>query len=130
MYELLRTIHLIAVSPCLIIGAYLIYFSTKGSENHKILGWTYMVLMFFQSGISLFMEARVGPQLFNHFGWIHLLSVLTIYFEYQRVFIILKKGILMPIPDQWSFYIIWSGLIVAGGFTLVPGRYLYNVFFT
>ena len=73
MYELLRTIHLIAVSPCLIIGAYLIYFSTKGSGNHKNIGWAYMILMFFQAGISLFMEARVGPQFLNHFGWIHLL---------------------------------------------------------
>ena len=67
MYELLRTIHLIAVSPCLIIGAYLIYASTKGSKNHKKLGWIYMILMFFQAGVSLFMEARVGPQIFKSF---------------------------------------------------------------
>ena len=79
MYELLRTIHLIAVTPCIIIGAYLIYFSTKGSRNHKNIGWAYMILMFFQAGISLFMEARVGPQFLNHFEWIHILSILTIY---------------------------------------------------
>ena len=127
MYELLRTIHLIAVSPCLIIGAYLIYFSSEGSQNHKALGWTYMVLMFFQSGVSLFMEARVGPQFFNHFGWIHLLSVLTIYTVPKSIYYIRKGNI--KAHSRGMIILFWAGLIIAGGFTLVPGRYLYDVFF-
>ena len=127
MYELLRSIHLIVVSPCLVIGAYLIYFSTKGSANHKTLGWTYMVLMFFQSGISLFMEARVGPQFFDHFGWIHLLSLLTIYTVPKSIYHIRKGNI--KAHSRGMAILFWAGLIIAGGFTLVPGRYLYDVFF-
>ena len=128
MYELLRTIHLIAVSPCLIIGAYLIYFSTKGSGNHINIGWAYMILMFFQAGISLFMEARVGPQFLNHFGWIHLLSILTIYTVPKSIYYI-KNGDIKG-HSRSMIILFWAGLIIAGGFTLVPGRYLYNVFFT
>ena len=127
MYELLRTIHLIAVSPCLIIGAYLIYFSTKGSGNHKNIGWAYMILMFFQAGISLFMEARVGPQFLNHFGWIHLLSILTIYTVPKSIYYI-KKGDIKG-HSRSMIILFWAGLIIAGGFTLVPGRYLYQCLF-
>ena len=128
MYELLRTIHLIAVSPCLIIGVYLIYASTKGSKNHKKLGWIYMILMFFQAGVSLFMEARVGLQFLNHFGWIHLLSILTLYTVPKSIYYI-KKGDIKG-HSRSMIILFWAGLIIAGGFTLVPGRYLHDVFFT
>ena len=127
MYELLRTTHLIAVSPCLIIGAYLIYTSTKGSKNHKNLGWIYMILMFFQAVVSMFMEARVGPQFLNHFGWIHLLSILTLYTVPKSIYCI-KKGDIKG-HSRSMIILFWAGLIVAGGFTLVPGRYLHDVFF-
>ena len=127
MYELLRTIHLIAVSPCLIIGAYLICFSNKGSGNHKKLGWIYMLLMFFQAGVSLFMEARVGPQFLNHFGWIHLLSILTLHTVPKSIYYI-KKGDIIG-HSRSMIILFFSGLIIAGGFTLFPGRYLHDVFF-
>ena len=77
MYEILRTIHLIAVTPCIPIGFYLIYISKKGNNLHRIFGKIYLVLMFFQATVSFFMDARVGPQFLNHFGWIHILSVIT-----------------------------------------------------
>ena len=127
MYELLRTIHLIAVSPCLIIGAYLIYFSTKGSGKHKNLGRIYLILMFFQAGVSIFMEARVGPQFLNHFGWIHLLSILTLYTVPKSIYYI-KRGDIKS-HSRSMVILFWAGLLIAGGFTLVPGRYLYHVFF-
>ena len=60
MYELLRKIYLIAVSPCLIIVAFLIYFSTKGSGNHKNIGWAYMILMFFSSRDISFYGGKSG----------------------------------------------------------------------
>ena len=78
MYETLRTIHLIAVTPCIPIGIYLIHISKKGNNLHRIFGKIYLVLMFFQATVSFFMDARVGPQFLNHFGWIHILSVITV----------------------------------------------------
>mgnify|MGYP006080901915 FL=1 len=87
-----------------------------------------MILIFFQAGISLFMEAKVGPQFLNHFGWIHLLSVLTIYAVPKSIYYI-KKGDTKG-HSRSMIILFWAGLIIAGGFTLVPGRYLYNVFFT
>ena len=127
MYEVLRTIHLIAVLPCLLLGAYLIYFSKKGSDPHKSFGKIYMALMTIQAFVSLFMEAHVGPQWMNHFGWIHLLSVLTLY-TIPVSLRYLRKGNIKS--HRCSMVILyWSGLIVAGAFTLTPGRYLHGILF-
>ena len=127
MYEVLRGIHLTAVLPCLLLGAYLIYFSTKGSTPHKSLGKLYMVLMTIQAFVSLFMEARVGPQWMNHFGWIHLLSVVTLY-TIPASLLYLRKGNITS-HKRSMVILYWSGLVVAGAFTLTPGRYLYEILF-
>lgn len=38
-----------------------------------------MILIIFTFIVTLFMPAKVGPQLLNHFGFIHGFSFLTIY---------------------------------------------------
>ena len=93
MYETLRTIHLIAVSPCILLGGYLIFLSTKGNTKHKFLGKIYMILMVIQALISLFMEARVGKQFLNHFGWIHILSIITLISIPQSLYLIRKNNL-------------------------------------
>ena len=127
MYEALRTIHLMAVLPCLLLGAYLIYFSSKGSSPHRSLGKFYMILMTIQAFVSLFMEARVGPQWMSHFGWIHLLSGVTLY-TIPASLRYLKIGNIKS-HKRSMLILYWSGLIVAGAFTLTPGRYLHEVLF-
>ena len=127
MYEALRTIHLITVTPCIFIGFCLIYISRKGSNLHELFGKTYLALMFIQASISLFMEAKVGPQFLKHFGWIHLLSIITIATIPYSLYAI-KKGFIKS-HSRSMIILFWSGLIIAGGFTLVPGRYLNEVLF-
>ena len=127
MYEALRTIHLITVTPCIFVGFYLIYISRKGGNLHKLFGKMYLALMFIQASISLFMEAKVGPQFLTHFGWIHLLSLITIATVPYSLFAI-KKGLIKS-HSRSMIILYWSGLIIAGGFTLVPGRYLNEVLF-
>ena len=94
----------------------------KGTKNHKTLGRIYMVLMIFTTTVTLFMSAHVGPQLLGHFGFIHLLSALVLYLVPAAYFAI-KAG---NVKKHKSF-MIWvyvGGLLVAGGFTLMPGRFL------
>ncbi|MGI2171921.1 hypothetical protein ACROAE_17320 [Shewanella sp. MF05960] len=38
-----------------------------------------MLLMLFTAIVSLLMPAQLGTLFFNHFGYIHLLSLLTLY---------------------------------------------------
>jgi uncharacterized membrane protein len=126
-YELLRSIHLFSIAPCVPLGFYLIVVSKKGSNLHKLWGKVYALLIFFSSLMSLFLEAHVGPTWLDHFGYIHLLSALTIatvpYSLWQ-----LKRGRLISHKRSMQF-LYWTGLMIAGAFTLYPGRYLHGHIF-
>ena len=78
MYENLAYAHLATVVPPFLIGTVLL-FRKKGTLIHRLLGKIFSVLMIVTALITLFMEARVGPILFDHFGFIHLFSVLVLY---------------------------------------------------
>ncbi len=77
-YIQLTYLHLGTIFPALLIGTYLLL-STKGTPEHKSLGKAYMALMLFTALVTLYMAAEVGPRVLNHFGLIHLLSLLVLY---------------------------------------------------
>lgn len=127
MYEKLMYLHLATIIPCVFLGANLIIFR-KGTPIHRRLGMTYMGLIFFSSFVSLFMEARVGPQFLGHFGWIHSLSFITMVTVPISIRAVQKGNIKRHQRTMLILY--FSGLLIAGGFTLVPGRFLHQVIFT
>ena len=125
-YYDLMYIHLATVVPCVFLGAYLLI-AKKGDTLHRRIGFTYMSLMMFTAVITLFMEAKVGPQFLNHFGYIHLFSILTIY-TVPTAITAIKKGQIKR--HQRKMVLLYFGaIIIAGGFTFFPGRYLHNLFF-
>ena len=126
MYEILMYMHLWTISPCVPLGAYFLSFP-KGTPLHKSIGRVYMFLMFFSSFISLFLEAQVGPRLLTHFGWIHFLSVVTMATVPVSIFAARNRNIKRHQRTMVLLY--FTGLLVAGGFTLFPGRFLHRVFF-
>ncbi len=125
VYKILLLSHLLTVVPCIFLGAFLLY-SLKGSKRHKSLGKIYMILMLITATITLFMPAMVGPQLFNHFGWIHLFSLLTLYTVPTAILAIKRKNIKVHKRKMIILYV--GAIVIAGGFTLVPGRYLHTLF--
>ena len=125
-YDNLMFVHLLTVVPCVFIGAYLLV-AKKGGKIHRKLGIVYMTLMVTTAVIALFMEARVGPRLFNHFGYLHLFSLLVLW-TVPTALIQVKKGNIKS--HQRKMILLYVGAIgIAGGFTFVLGRYLYEVFF-
>lgn len=125
-YSTLMYLHLVTVVPCFFIGAILIILK-KGTSSHKFLGRIYMVLMLITACITLFMEADVGPKFLNHFGWIHSFSFLTIYVV-PTAYLAIKKGNVKA--HKRKMILLYVGaIIIAGGFTFTPGRYLFSVFF-
>ena len=126
LYDTLSFVHLSTIGPAFLIGTY-IMLTKKGSGQHKFLGRIYMVLMLFTALVTLFMSARVGPTLFNHFGFIHLLSVLVLYSVPSAYFAIKAGNVKKHKAAMVGLYI--GGMLVAGGFTLVPGRYLGDLLF-
>lgn len=125
-YKILMFIHLITVTPCLFIGAYLLL-NQKGTTKHRTIGKVYLSLMFFTAIISLFLPAHVGNQFLHHFGWIHLFSILTLY-SVPTAIIAIKKGNVKE-HKRKMILLYFGALVIAGGFTLTPGRYLHNVLF-
>ena len=126
-YESLMYIHLATVVPCFVIGTILLVIK-KGTSFHKNFGRIYMILMLVTGIVTLFMPAMVGPRLFNHFGYIHLFSFLTIY-TVPTAYIAIKKGNVKA-HKQKMIGLYFGAIIITGGFTFFPGRYLYQLFFT
>ncbi len=125
-YESLMYVHLLTVVPCVFIGGYLLA-ARKGGIFHRRLGAIYMMLMLGTAIITLFIPAGVGPQFLNHFGYLHILSFIVIW-TVPTAFFDIKKG--KRRSHQRKMIILYiSGIIIAGGFTFFPGRYLYQLFF-
>ena len=125
-YKFLMYLHLATILPCVVIGAVLLILK-KGTQIHKYLGRIYMLLMLITSIITLWMPARVGHTLFNHFGWIHCFSIITIYTIPEAYFAIRKGNIKKHKNAMICLY--FGAIIIAGAFTFYPGRYLHTLFF-
>jgi len=126
-YEQIMYLHLVTVVPCFFIGTVLLLIK-KGTAFHVYAGRVYMILMLFTGLITLFMEAKVGPLFLGHFGYLHLLSFLTIW-TVPRAYFSIKKGDIKT-HKRAMISLYFGGLIIAGGFTFFPGRYLHTLFFT
>lgn len=125
-YNALMFIHLATVVPCVFLGAYLLL-AKKGGLFHRKLGGVYMVLMLITALIALFLEARVGPTFLGHFGWIHLFCILVLW-TVPTAYLAIRKGNIRS--HQRKMVLLYLGaILIAGGFTLAPGRYLHELFF-
>lgn len=125
-YSQLMYLHLLTVVPCFIIGTVLLLLK-KGTRIHKQFGRIYMILMLFTATVTLLMPAQVGARLFNHFGWIHSFSFLTLY-TVPTAYLAIKKGNIKSHKRKMILLYI-GAILIAGGFTFAPGRYLHNLFF-
>ncbi len=125
-YEDLMYFHLATVIPCVFMGAFLLV-RPKGGPAHRNIGKIYMSLMMITAIITLFMPNQVGPSLFDHLGYIHLFSFLTIYTVPTALIAIRKRQVKKHQRKMWLLYV--GAILIAGGFTFFPGRYLHQVFF-
>ncbi len=125
-YLQLAYAHLATIVPAFIIATYLLA-ARKGTKTHRLLGKIYMVLMLITAFIALFMTAKVGPTLFNHFGFIHLFCLLVFY-NIPSAYLAAKNGNIKRHKSRMvGLYV--GGLLIAGAFTFAPGRLLYSWIF-
>ena len=125
-YSSLMYWHLVTVIPCFVIGT-VVLLMKKGTFLHVSFGRIYMVLMMITACITLFMPALVGPRILNHFGFIHSFSFLTIY-TVPTAYLAIKKGNIKS-HKRKMILLYFGAIIIAGGFTLAPGRYLNVLLF-
>jgi len=125
-YMQLTYLHLGSLVPAFVIGSYLLL-NRKGTPAHKFLGKIYMGLMLFTAFITLFMEALVGPKFLNHFGFLHLLSLFVLYTVPTAYRAIRVGNIKLHKRKMVGLYV--GALLVAGAFTLSPGRLIHTWLF-
>tara|TARA_B100000161_G_C33375993_1_gene335625 strand:+ start:160 stop:585 length:426 start_codon:yes stop_codon:yes gene_type:complete len=119
-------LHLATVAPAAMLGIYLMFWA-KGTKPHRLLGKIYMTLMLITALTSMFIPAAVGPQFLGHFGWIHLLSILVIVSVPKAYLAAKRHDVTGHKFAMIGVYI--GGILVAGLFTLAPGRYIHQLIF-
>lgn len=107
-------IHLLAALGAVVIGGTLLALR-KGTPTHRLFGRIWVGLMAIVALGSFFIRSN------GHFSWIHLLSVWTL--------IVLTMAIVSIRRGNIRAHKLWmtggySGLAIAGVFTLLPGRRL------
>ncbi len=125
-YTQLMYVHLATILPSFAIGTFMLL-SHKGTPLHKSIGKVYLVLMLTTGLITLAMPAEVGPRIFNHVGFIHAFSLLTLYSVPSAYFAARRGDIKTHRGNMIGLYI--GGLLIAGSFALMPGRTLHGWLF-
>ncbi len=125
-YLPLAYLHLGTVFPAFLLGTYLLL-RRKGTPVHRLLGKIFMGLMLFTATVTLFMQAQVGPTILNHFGFIHVFSALVFYSVPQAYLAIRRKDLRRHRSNMIGLYV--GGLVIAGGFALMPGRLIFTTLF-
>lgn len=118
-------VHLVAAVCAIALGPVALY-RRRRDVWHKITGYAWVTAMAVTAGSALWLHAQVLP-IIAGFGPIHLLSIWVLYILYRGV----QAARLGKIADHQSQMrgLYWTGLIVTGLLTFLPGRTLNRVFF-
>lgn len=107
-------IHVLTALLAVLAGTVLMLLK-KGTRLHRFLGRSWVALMAITALVSFGIQSR------GHFSWIHLLSVLTLVVLVMAIRAIRQGKVSAHLGYMRGAYI---GLMVAGAFTLLPGRML------
>lgn len=116
-------LHAFAAMAAFVLG--LVQFAApKGTLPHRTVGWIWVLLMIVVAASSFWIHSirLVGP-----FGPIHLLSIFTLVVLPLAVW----RAHTHRVADhrRMMSFIFAGALVVAGLFTLVPGRIMHRVIF-
>lgn len=113
-------VHLFSALGALALGLYILY-GRKGNTVHRSLGWAWVALMGTAAVSSGFIQGGRLPGL-GGFSVIHLLTLFVLW-QLPRGILYARQGnVVAHRKTMRGLYI--GGCIVAGAFTLLPGRFL------
>lgn len=116
-------IHVAAVIPAAILGPYM-FWARKGTPVHRLLGKVWLGLMVVTALSSFFIHTI---NLFLGLSPIHLLSAYVLYGSWKAVAAARAHRIRKHKLNVIGMYV--GGIVVAGGFTLLPGRLMHAILF-
>jgi uncharacterized membrane protein len=96
----------------------------KGTLPHRTIGWIWVTLMLLVAGSSFWINEirQLGP-----FSLIHLLSIYTLVMVPVAVWKAHNHDV--GTHRKLMIYLFLGALLIAGLFTLVPGRIMHRVVF-
>ncbi len=95
----------------------------KGTMAHRILGWTWVIMMMTVAISSFFIHA-INPK---GFSVIHILSVIVVCVLPVGVYAARRHNIDLHRRTMRNVFL--GGLVIAGVFTFFPGRLIWQMFF-
>jgi uncharacterized membrane protein len=97
----------------------------KGTIPHRLIGWSWVMLMLTVAVSSLFIHTI---RLWGPWSPIHLLSILVLVTLPLAVMHARRHDIAQ---HRMAMLMLFTGaLVIAGGFTFLPGRIMYAVVFS
>lgn len=121
--NLIIQIHIVAALAALVLGIAILW-RRKGTKPHKTYGKIWVGLMALVALSSFFInELRT----FGPFSAIHILSIITLVSLIQAINAVRKGNIKQHQNILKSLF--FGGLVIAGIFTLMPGRILHHTLF-
>jgi uncharacterized membrane protein len=118
-------LHALAAVSAFVLGAVQLA-APKGTLPHRTLGWVWVALMLVIS-LSSFAIQGDSYRLWRSFGPIHLLSIFTLLMLVVGVVAARRSRIKAHRITMISIFI--GALVIAGLFTLVPGRLMHQAAF-
>jgi uncharacterized membrane protein len=115
-------LHIAAAMTALGIGT-VILLRPKGRGLHKALGWGWVISMGVTAVSSLFITGLNG----DFFSFVHLISGWTIVALPMAVYAIRRGNVKAHRGAMTSMFV--GGLLVAGAFAFIPGRFMFEFFF-
>lgn len=119
---LVLKVHVLAAVAAFLLGCAM-FMTRKGARLHRIAGWAWVVLMLTVAGSSLFLTGLNG----NVYSLIHLLSGWVLVATPAAVYAARRHKARIHARAMTGLFL--GGMIVAGAFTFLPGRLMWNLLF-
>jgi uncharacterized membrane protein len=114
-------VHLASATICLLLGAYMMW-GKKGTKQHKILGWTWVVFMAITAASAAFIH---GIRIIGPFSPIHIFVPITFWGLYEGITHARAKKVKAHRDAMRSLY--WAALCIPFAFALAPTRILTHM---
>ena len=119
-------IHVATVLPAIVLGAWLILLSRKGTQVHRAIGAGYLGLMLVTCGAALFIHST-NPSGPLGFSFIHLFVPLTLFGIARALLAVRRHDMRAHRSAMLGVFV--GGIVIAGAFAFTPGRIMYRMFF-
>jgi uncharacterized membrane protein len=118
-------IHLATVIPALLLGPVVLW-RRKGDATHKLLGRVWAALMLVTAIASAFIRTPGAGIAGTGFSFIHIFTIWTLV-NVPLAVLAARRGQIARHRGMMTG--LYAGLVIAGAFTMIPGRLLGSLVF-